>query len=349
MYDAFGSVVSQSGSSANNRLANTKERDVSLGLDNHGFRYYDPEVGSYTTRDPIGYAAGTLNVYAYADSNPVNTYDPLGLRNKIDVDEDKKVINITVPLRFQFRNADKSVVKKPTKEMKKMADSLAAAMGERWSGHKYGEYTVNVNIKVDYYEEGPEGKSSVFEGGYNAVYLFMNTEAPFGNTRRSKHETVDTRNLDFPVDEPVDRYMAMNVLTSDDYRQLLTRGGDKGSISADSMDRILATQGTIGIHEFGHILGLGDEYLRTDFGTKRNPNAPANSLYNVNKNDPAKNVPFGPAFIYPYHIRRILAASRSSAVQKVVRGQKDWAATGKPRFAGYQGTVGFESQRREGK
>ena len=78
MYEAFGKTVVQTGTSTNNRLANTKERDASIGLDNHGFRYYDPESGRYITRDPVGYADG-LNVYAHVTNNPINRIDPLGL------------------------------------------------------------------------------------------------------------------------------------------------------------------------------------------------------------------------------------------------------------------------------
>jgi hypothetical protein len=35
LYEAFGNIVQSSGTSENNRLANTKERDASIGLDNH--------------------------------------------------------------------------------------------------------------------------------------------------------------------------------------------------------------------------------------------------------------------------------------------------------------------------
>ena len=80
-YEAFGNITSSSGSSSNNRLANTKERDFSIGLDNHGFRYFDPEIGRYITRDPLGYKDG-LDVYLYVHNNPINHIDPLGLEGK---------------------------------------------------------------------------------------------------------------------------------------------------------------------------------------------------------------------------------------------------------------------------
>jgi RHS repeat-associated protein len=77
-YDAYGGIASSTGQSENNRLANTKERSFTLGLDNHGMRYFDPEVGRYITRDPIGYGDG-LNVYLYVHNNPINHIDPHGL------------------------------------------------------------------------------------------------------------------------------------------------------------------------------------------------------------------------------------------------------------------------------
>jgi RHS repeat-associated protein len=80
-YDAFGNIVGTPvGSSLNNRLANTKERNAigTLVLDNHGFRYYNPVTGRYLNRDPKGYPDG-LNNYLYCGNNPINRIDPFGL------------------------------------------------------------------------------------------------------------------------------------------------------------------------------------------------------------------------------------------------------------------------------
>ena len=50
--------------------------DREIGLHYNTFRFYDPDVGRFTTPDPIGLAGG-LNLYAYG-INPIAWIDPLG-------------------------------------------------------------------------------------------------------------------------------------------------------------------------------------------------------------------------------------------------------------------------------
>jgi len=50
--------------------------DEETGLYYNTFRYYDPDVGRFTTEDPIGLAGGE-NLYAYGP-NPLSWIDPWG-------------------------------------------------------------------------------------------------------------------------------------------------------------------------------------------------------------------------------------------------------------------------------
>lgn len=52
--------------------------DIETGLHYNRLRYYDPDLGRYLSRDPLG-AAGGLNLYTYVGNDPVNRADPLGL------------------------------------------------------------------------------------------------------------------------------------------------------------------------------------------------------------------------------------------------------------------------------
>ena len=46
-------------------------------------RYYDPQVGRFINKDPIGYLGG-MNLYAYAENDPVSLTDPLGFMSLWD-------------------------------------------------------------------------------------------------------------------------------------------------------------------------------------------------------------------------------------------------------------------------
>ncbi|WP_040571126.1 RHS repeat-associated core domain-containing protein, partial [Methyloversatilis thermotolerans] len=77
-YSAFGQSQSGTGASPN-RLKYTGREDDGTGLYYYRARYYDPVIGRFISEDPLGFAAGDVNFYAYVGNNPVNANDPSGL------------------------------------------------------------------------------------------------------------------------------------------------------------------------------------------------------------------------------------------------------------------------------
>jgi RHS repeat-associated protein len=52
--------------------------DPQTGLVRFGARDYDPEVGRWTAKDPIGFSSGGTNAFVYSSDDPVNRLDPEG-------------------------------------------------------------------------------------------------------------------------------------------------------------------------------------------------------------------------------------------------------------------------------
>lgn len=99
-----GSDVPWPGSSADAQGALIDPRDThtwigSLGMgqqDESGLtyrrnRYYDPTSGRFTQQDPIGIAGG-INLYGYANGDPINFSDPFGLCPKDGEDEECEAV-----------------------------------------------------------------------------------------------------------------------------------------------------------------------------------------------------------------------------------------------------------------
>ena len=62
----------------------------------YGYRYYDPQSGRWSSRDPIGEEGG-LNLYGFVGNDGVNELDILGLCDRGSVNITKTSIDIEVP------------------------------------------------------------------------------------------------------------------------------------------------------------------------------------------------------------------------------------------------------------
>jgi RHS repeat-associated protein len=77
-YDAFGVLLSESGSLNQPMRFSTKYYDADTGLSDYGYRFYVASVGRWLNRDPIGENGG-VNLYGFVGNNALNFVDPYGL------------------------------------------------------------------------------------------------------------------------------------------------------------------------------------------------------------------------------------------------------------------------------
>jgi RHS repeat-associated protein len=82
IYDSFGNTVHDDNPKLKLPLGFAGGLwDKETGLVHFGYRDYDPDVGRFTTKDPIGYAGGDSDLYGYCLDDPVNGVDPWGLES----------------------------------------------------------------------------------------------------------------------------------------------------------------------------------------------------------------------------------------------------------------------------
>jgi RHS repeat-associated protein len=77
-YDAWGNVISESQPANGDRYGYAGgQRDVTLGLDHFGIRWYYPPAGIWYSPDPLGLLADS-NPYRYVLNQPTDLVDPTG-------------------------------------------------------------------------------------------------------------------------------------------------------------------------------------------------------------------------------------------------------------------------------
>lgn len=87
-YDAFGNVISQSGTTPNVYLYSGEQNDPNLGFYYLRARYLNPSTGRFVTTDPFPGSSSdpnSLHRYLYANANPINRNDPSGMLSLVEV------------------------------------------------------------------------------------------------------------------------------------------------------------------------------------------------------------------------------------------------------------------------
>jgi RHS repeat-associated protein len=77
-YDPYGNTTPGTGTDTNSQQYTGREND-GTGLYLYRNRYYMPGCNRFISEDPIGWASGQTNNYAYVGGNPVSYTDPYGL------------------------------------------------------------------------------------------------------------------------------------------------------------------------------------------------------------------------------------------------------------------------------
>ncbi len=78
-YDSFGNIINDTDPSFDMPFGfagGLHDRDT--GLVRFGYRDYDPDIGRWTTKDPILFAGGDTDLFGYCLNNPINFIDPTG-------------------------------------------------------------------------------------------------------------------------------------------------------------------------------------------------------------------------------------------------------------------------------
>lgn len=78
-YDSYGNLTASTGSLVNPFQYTARESTPETGLYYYRARYYNASLQRFISEDPIGFAGGDVNLYAYAGNRPTMGRDPFGL------------------------------------------------------------------------------------------------------------------------------------------------------------------------------------------------------------------------------------------------------------------------------
>ena len=79
VYDSFGNIVTETNASNGDRFKYAgMQFDAAIGQYYDDARWYSPSNGTFISLDPMGFSAGTVNLFGYTGDDPTNATDPTG-------------------------------------------------------------------------------------------------------------------------------------------------------------------------------------------------------------------------------------------------------------------------------
>lgn len=205
-----------------------RQLDEETGLYFYRARYYDVGKGRFLQRDPLGYDAG-MNLYAYVHDNPVNATDPTGLRTFVSATGDcwNCKIQVWTPIVFYGEAATPGNIRRIKSEIE-----------THWNGFRYKPPCARRPCTVEFTVTPiPAAWLSLPVLGPLLSGIADSVELLNGSNTDGRPSTVSRG----PYSQNhTGRWLQRNRISAG-------RGG------GDNFDWTPA-------HEYGHLIGLGDEY-----------------------------------------------------------------------------------------
>jgi len=152
-------------SNANRYLYNGKELQdetfaggVRLGWYDYGARFYDPQIGRFTTIDPFAEKFPAMTTYQYASNNPVVCIDLDGLEGYKITTKEVQTGNTNVKFILDFKVVNASSAS--NSDVRKWAESSKTQMETLFSGFDKNtnkNYSTTVNLNFDENSKQGEG------------------------------------------------------------------------------------------------------------------------------------------------------------------------------------------------
>ena len=234
-----------------------KERDAESGLDYFGKRFYAPMIAKWISPDPLEEKGGGLNLYAYANGNPLKYYDPNGAEVKVTYKENGNKAVYHIDVKAVVVNTSSHPFSK--QELQDYAASLKQTIETSYSGSASGKFagkfhgkkgtvTWNTTVSIEVIDDPGTLKKD------DPRHVFRIVDNNVDEQGRKKGSAAGTATVGGRI---------MNIEAGTFTRKKPgevdeTIPGNKGYA------REYESPQTVGAHELGHDLGLPDIHSLND-------------------------------------------------------------------------------------